>query len=107
MFSVKRLHPFRMFHYEKHSDLFVVLWLEGYDAATAFNIRENIQEAVWCNGNALNWQGRELAPGFSFSPDCYVHLKTLNLLGSPRSVWFEDDPGVSGLGKPGGRQASS
>ena len=53
MFSVKKFYPFHMFHYEKHSDLFVVLWLEGYDAATAFNVRENIQEAVWCNGNAL------------------------------------------------------
>lgn len=102
VFSVKKLHPFHMFHHKKHPDLFVVLWLEDYDAARAFNIRENIQEAVWCSGNALNWRGRELAPGFSFSPDCCVDLKkTLNLLDSPRPVWF--DQGVSGFGKPGGR----
>ena len=68
VFSVNKLHPFHMFHHEKHPDLFVVLWLEDYNAARAFNIHENIQEAVWCSGNALNWRGRELAPGFSFFP---------------------------------------
>ena len=68
VFSVNKLHPFHMFHHEKHPDFFVVLWLEDYNAARAFNIHENIQEAVWCSGNALNWRGRELAPGFSFFP---------------------------------------